>query len=259
MIGTRVADVFGTGGHYATKSGFIASLECELEGIRNPTVSVYGFVGKKDGSLRNNGYEYVSDVGRDREALLETFKGLHRSLTFFEKEDPFSHRTSTHVHVNVSPMDIAHVKNMLLLYALFEEFFFSMVKPYRRDNIHCVPLTDTYLPKDYGKPFDTLVGKWSKYTAFNIKPVGQFGSVEFRHLHGTGDAEELNTWLHVLENLWKLCQKVKINQDTIADPGTRTEWFDLLFFPSSSVMSLRGSMPNIIRNSLIDVKFSTII
>jgi hypothetical protein len=253
-----VAEIFGTGGHYATQRTFLASLECELEGLRTHPSMVGNFAGKKDGSLRNCGYEYVTVEARSRQVLMEDFTNLHKNLAFIEKEDPFSHRTSTHVHVNVSPLSVDHVKNMLLLYALFEEFFFSMVKPFRRDNIHCVPLTDTYLPKDYGKPLDSLVGKWSKYTAFNIKPIQQFGSIEFRHLHGTGDAEEVNTWLHVLENLWKLCQKVEINQTTIADAAVRAEWFDLLFFPSPSVMSLRGSMANIIRNSLIDVKFSTI-
>jgi hypothetical protein len=254
-----VHEVFGSGSDgYAAATGFLASLECELEALRNPPSVVGSFAGKKDGSLRNNGYEYVSSYAQSRENLVKSFEHLHKNLTFYDKHDPYSHRTSTHVHVNVCSLKVSHVKNMLLLYALFEEFFFAMVKPYRRDNIHCVLLTDTYLPKDYGKTLPWLVEKWHKYTALNLKPVANFGSVEFRHLHGTGDVVEVDTWLHVLENLWKLCQKVEVDSRAIADPAQRSEWFDLLFFPSASAMALKGVMPNIIKNSLIDVKFSTI-
>lgn len=254
-----VAQLFGCGGvTYASAKEFLASLECELEGVRNPNVTTDNFTVKKDGSLRGHGYEFITNAACSREHLMENFRNLHKNLTFFEKEDPFSHRTSTHVHINVASLKLVHVKNMVMLYALFEELFFSMVKPFRRDNIHCVPLTDTYLPKDYGKTLDNLLTVWSKYTALNVKPVASFGSVEFRHMHGTGNTEEMNTWLHVLENLWKLCQKVEITQQTISDPKIREEWFDLLFFPSPSVMALRSSLPNIIKNSLIDVKFSTL-
>lgn len=253
---SRVCDQYGHGGDYATARTFRASLECEIEALQGAPGIVGNFMGKKDGSLRNNGYEYVTSVARSREELVMEFKTLHAYLKFI-KGDPFSHRTSTHVHVNVSSLKMSHVRNMLLLYSLYEEFFFSMVKPNRRDNIHCVPLTDTYFPKNYGKTLPYIVESWSKYTAFNLKPVQNFGSVEFRHLHGTGNAAEVDTWLHVLENLWKLCQKVEINEKTITDPVQRMEWFDLMFFPSASVMALRNSVPSITRGTLIDVKFST--
>lgn len=251
-----VSEVYGSGHVYSKASSFLASLECELESLRAAPGCVGNFAGKKDGSLRNHGFEYVTQTARGREELVRDFKFLHQNLTFYEKHDPFSHRTSTHVHVNVSSLKMDHVYNMLLLYHLFEEFFFCMVKPARRDNIHCVLLQDTYLPRDYNKGLDYLLSTWSKYTAFNLKPVTSFGSVEFRHMHGTGDAEEINTWLHVLENLWKLCQKVQVNPETIMSGAHRRDWFDLLFFPSAKVMALQSSMPNIIKNALIDVKFA---
>lgn len=253
-----ICDQYGVGGSYSRCDEFLASLECELEALRHCPGVVGNFAGKKDGSLRNNGFEYVSIVAKSRRDTVEAFKHLHENITFYDKHDPFSPRTSTHVHINVSSLQVDHVKNMVLLYALFEEFFFSLVKPYRRENIHCVPLTDTYLPSRYNRSLDVLIGGWSKYTAFNLVPAASFGSVEFRHMHGTGNVEEVDRWLHVIENLWKLCQKVSINVETLSDPKYRNEWFDLIFFPAPSAMALKNSMPNIIKNSLIDVKFSTI-
>jgi hypothetical protein len=254
----KAYQVFGTGQEYGNATEFLASLECELEGLKQAPAVIAGFQGKPDHSLRNNGFEYVSIKANPRDVVVKNFRELHNNLAFHEKQDPFHPRTSTHVHVNVSNLTIKDIRKMMLLYALFEEFFFKMVKPNRRDNIHCVPLTETYLPKDYHKSLEWLLGRWHKYTAFNMKPIVNFGSIEFRHLHGTGDAEEVNTWLHVIENLWKLCQRVEVDQATLMDKSQIESWFDLIFFPSEKIMTLRSSMHNIIRNNLIDVKFSTL-
>lgn len=251
---TTPAHVYGCTKYYLVK-GFHCSLECELEDVRDP--SNHGnWTVKKDGSLRNHGYEYISVLPLTREQMIESFTDLHKWLTFYGKDNPFSSRTSTHVHVNVQGVEMEHIKNMLFLYALFEPFFFMLVKPERRDNIHCVTLTDTYLPKDYGKAIEQIISGWHKYTALNLTPVVGFGSVEFRHLHGTKDVAEVATWLHVLENLWKLCQKVTINPTTLCSKTERETWFDTLFFPSPQVMEMRSSMDNIIGNTLIDVKLA---
>lgn len=242
---------------YAKATGFLASLECELEGVRNP--QHHGnFRCDTDGSLRNNGYEFITKEGRSRLDLVEEFSDLHKSLTFYDKIDPFSERTSTHVHINVVNNEMQHVRNMVLLYALFEELFFSMVKPVRRDNIHCVPLTETYLPSIYKAPIETLHVKWHKYTALNIKRLSDLGTLEFRHLHGTGNAAEVSVWLHVLENLWKLSQRVVIDEESLSNKQLLQEWFQLLFFPADRIMMLQHSLFDIIRNSLLDVKFSTL-
>ena len=256
---TKVYEEYGCGNAlYTGAVGFLASLECELEWVRNGGNNIGAFRCEKDGSLRNNGFEYISAVGKDRKALVEDFEFLHKNITFYAKEDPFSARTSTHVHVNVCTLEMEQVRNLVLLYALFEEFFFAMVKPVRRDNIHCVPLTETYLPNHYNKSAAALLPHWHKYTALNMKRVTDLGTLEFRHLHGTGDSKEVETWLHVLENLWKLCQRVDINEQTLSDKNAIQEWFELIFFPADRIIMLKPSLFDIIKNSLIDVKFSTI-
>jgi hypothetical protein len=105
---------------------------------------------------------------------------------------------------------------------------------------------------------DGLLSKWHKYTALNLKRMIDLGTVEFRHMHGTSDPAEIDVWLHVLENLWKVAQKVTINEESLSNREQIAEWFELIFFPSDKVMMLRASLFNIIQNSLIDVKFSTI-
>jgi hypothetical protein len=104
-----------------TEEDFVAGLECEIESVlKHPDHPHWQMV--NDGSLRNSGYEYLSKPMK-RKNLVESFKELHTRLKVKEEGDPFSYRTSTHVHVNVSSMAPSAVRNMVLLYALFEPCF----------------------------------------------------------------------------------------------------------------------------------------
>jgi hypothetical protein len=215
---------------------------------------VYGlcFRSRQDLSLRNHGFEYVSKPQPSKQ-FLENFKGLHKTLQL--GPDAFSPRTSTHVHVNVSSLTVEETRTLVLLYALYEECFFMMVKPERRDNIHCVPLTETHLPAIYKTELTKYVQKWSKYTALNLLRIPDLGTIEFRHMHGTNDAEEMKQWLDVLNNLWMLCQAVKITEKSLTEKNILL-WFEQVFKNVPAVFQIRSSLFEVIRNNLIDVKFS---
>lgn len=152
-----------------------------------------------DGSLRNNGVEFITKPLSFTESL-KTFDILHKGLTLGPQ--PFSSRTSIHVHVNMTNMSMAQLKHFLLTYALLEPVFFAAVKPERQHNIHCVPLNYTLLPSIYASPIQDIVKSWSKYSALNLIPLRTQGTVEFRHLHGTGDFEVYKRWLTLLCELW---------------------------------------------------------
>ena len=255
---TTVAQFYGSGGHLAIVSKFVAGMECEIEGLPSSKIQSFGhFACKEDHSLRNQGMEYVS-APLERDALLNQFIELQKWLKLDPKKNPFSERTSVHVHVNVSNMTMQQAKNMLMLYALYEELFFSMVKPERRANIHCVPLTETHLPGIYNKPMWLLRDRWSKYAAVNLMRMSDLGTIEFRHHHGSGDTEEITAWLKVLDNLWTLARQVVIDEESLSNPARVYAWFDAIFNPSPKTLMLGGQLHNIIQNSLIDVKFSVL-
>lgn len=197
---------------------FICGTEYEIEDIRSVALpgmnkTLYNqfnlnpghpqWVGKfglvHDGSLRNQGIEFIT-APLTYQGALEAFNVLHSSLGL--GPDPYTVRTSTHVHVNVASMDMTQIRHMLLIYALLEPVFFAQVKEYRKHNIHCVPLNYTILPTLYSRPLPDLVKSWSKYSALNLMPVKTQGTVEFRHLHGTGDIGEYSKWLTMLKSLW---------------------------------------------------------
>jgi len=195
----------------ATANQFICGTEYEIEdvlkvgfpdfNIGNEEVWWMDDLGAiKDGSLRNNGVEFVTKPVSYVRAL-ELFDYLHNNL----KLGPYAytHRTSTHVHVNVASLTREQLKHLVLLYALFEPVFFKYAGDARKHNIHCVPLGHTLLPKHYSSSVTSLIETWSKYTAFNLKPVKSLGTVEFRHLYGTGDKEVYQQWLTMLKELWE--------------------------------------------------------
>jgi hypothetical protein len=153
----------------------------------------------RDGSLRNNGCEIVTKPLSAENALKEVSNVHHKIVKFGPNR--FSARTSTHVHVNMLSFTMEQVRMFLLLYAASESYFFSYC-PDRAHNIHCVPLSQTMLPELFNCPIDTIISKWSKYTAFNMLPLNSLGTVEFRHLPGTNDLEVLQSWLEDISHLW---------------------------------------------------------
>lgn len=235
---------------------FVAGLECEIESVRSKT-NLAGFGATHDGSLRNEGIEFISQP-LPRETLLGAFKNLHAKIEYYNKDEAFSPRTSTHVHVNCRTLDDKQVKTMTLLYALFEEFFFTMVDDTRRGNIHCVPLTETVLTNYYGYDLNYMLSRWHKYTALNLLPLGKLGTVEFRHMQGTDNVDLMTEWLTTLDNLWTLCQKVQITQETLSNPDTLSDWFTQIFQASPKIMALKPCLGEMIQDSLIDVKFSLV-
>lgn len=228
-------------------------LECEIEGILDHGQAGHiGFNITNDGSLRNNGYEYITNAIQIPNAV-EMFTNLHAKLKT-KKGEKFSQRTSIHVHVNCAAYEESVVRNIIMLYALFEEAFFLLVDADRRENIHCVPLTETYLPSLYREGIPRLVERWHKYTALNIKPLSQYGTVEFRHMQGHDDPIILKEWLGSINCLFNVAQTCRINADFLKDDNLHTV-FDTIFGDTKlkdQWVLVRGMMVN----QIIDIKLA---
>jgi len=151
--------------------------EYEIENITSHGSAEEFLTIEQDGSLRNNGYEYITRP-HTLDDTLSGFTRLHETIG--HGPDAYTERTSIHVHVNCCNLTQLEVRNIVLLYALYEEAFFAMVSPARRDNIHCVALTETFLPSIYRTNCNTLLQRWHKYTALNLKPLSTQGTIELR-------------------------------------------------------------------------------
>lgn len=207
-------------------------VEIELENLRNYTRSSYkerrfvSILTEKDhwhvindGSLRNNGLEFVMMdlntsgplVGNDIIKALKHFRKVMDTYILEGHEPPIlSERTSLHIHVDVRDMKIEQINKLIILYSIFEKIFFKWSLPERYYNNYCRPIS---LHKDIKERLSKVLhlnsgcsspgehfkfAQANKYDGINIKPITSLGSVEFRIFRGTYDINDIIDWINLL-------------------------------------------------------------
>lgn len=184
---------------WTTMEGIIG-IEIEVENITNPVPLAAYWDHKADGSLRNNGAEFVSvplHIKQIQLALEHLFDTLNAS-----NNPDFSNRTSVHIHVNCRDLTQNQLYNFILLYAIFEKHFYQIAGTRRMNSIFCVPLFRTnQLHKIETVVYD-LNPDWHKYCGLNLLPLYAnsvtqgYGTIEFRHLYGTNNILEILNWIN---------------------------------------------------------------
>lgn len=187
----------------------------------------------EDGSLRNNGREFITPpirAYRVENAL---------NCLFTQQLNPdidFSERTSIHVHMNIRTLNLSQLRSLVLAYILLEKTLFTWVGPSRKDNIFCVPITDTMFGARLKKLINLKVLQisWSKYTALNLQPIYEKGTIEFRHMYGTKDIPTIIQWINFILCLKKFALRNDPEQVllTIANLNTNSQYkqfFDSVF------------------------------
>lgn len=199
----------------------LVGIEVEVENIKSePSIPKF-WMQEADGSLRNHGKEYKSvplEPEQAFSAIWMLWQVLYKAST--AKPD-FSWRTSIHVHVNAIEMDDDEFQNLLLLSLVFEEMMFHLVGSEREDSNFCAPLcrsilTDTLKGYFSGKTtLKSLFKTWNagggmdagsglyKYASVNLSRLGDLGTVEFRHLGGTGNMVLLFQWLALILQMYR--------------------------------------------------------
>lgn len=184
----------------------VVGMEVEVEMGRNraPTPHEEYWSLTDDGSLRNNGIEYVSkplfgkDIIKALDNLTEILPGSGYTI---------SERCGFHVHIDVSEMTTSQLLSFCCGYALIESAIYNYVGNDRRENIYCLPLSATgniipFLNSiKYGRnntEIRTSIEQTCKYSGFNILPVLYQGSVEFRHHRGTISKEAIIRWINII-------------------------------------------------------------
>lgn len=162
-------------------------VEVELENIRDWNMRSDYWVLKEDGSLRNNGCEFVF---RGPTGGKDLYNALCELDDFLSNGDPDGNwRCSTHMHLDVRDMDVKQLKTLILAYLVAEKALFRLSAMHRYTNNFCAAigfaqdqlqiLSGAWGSTDIGQFWQNL-GGWNKYSALNLIPMHNFGSVEFR-------------------------------------------------------------------------------
>lgn len=192
-------------------NGGVIGFEMEVEGMNLPS-SIKGsfWSAKKDGSLRGEALEYVLRKPVMPDVFEKALSILNKQLNTEDTKLDFSFRTSNHVHVNVSDMEIPHLLNMIYIYFLVEDMFIKYAGDSRKGNRFCLRM------RDAEGIVDTVLRTFTdniparimrlkmdevKYAAINLAAISSYSSLEFRALRGTNDPEIILPWVKALANL----------------------------------------------------------
>ncbi len=189
----------------------VIGLELETENCNTMTAKDYTKIANAhnfdlatDGSLRGAAYEFISRPMRTDNCLMaldEFFKAMKFGDT------NYSDRCSVHVHVNCTDMEMEQISSLALLYTVIEEIMFEYVGAARNTNIYCIPWNQCRQHLDLINKFladpSSSLKRWNKYTALNLLPLANIGTVEFRQMHGTADMKKLSLWINLIGSLFK--------------------------------------------------------
>lgn len=189
-------------------------MELEIERV-DSDMAVDGMRVTTDGSLRNNGLEFITQPMN----LLNLAACLTR---FFNKtefnDDNYSERTSIHVHTNCNDLTPPQVASVCVLYQVFEKVLFSFIGDDRESNIFCVPWSETTVSyQTVTRMVECRMERlrdWYKYTALNLAPLLTFGTVEWRHMAGTYDLPRILLWCQLIGSIFAYARKYT-NEDVL--------------------------------------------
>jgi hypothetical protein len=181
----------------------------------------------EDGSLRNNGREYVSVPVKAKylEVLLTDF---FKSCQITDRN--YSDRTSTHIHVNVQDYTQDQLAALAMIYQVFERLLLNFVGEERANNIFCVPWCQANITTNLAQVIKSgnyrNLRQWSKYTALNLLAVTQKGTVEYRHLYGTCDVKVILTWVNIISSMHEYARVNKLEdiEKMIVDLNTSSAY-----------------------------------
>ena len=186
-------------------------IEVEVENLPDAPGASPFWALTDDGSLRNYGREYISRPirGTQIEYALKLLFGRLKAYDY-----KFTPRCSIHVHCNARTMTPAQLHNMMLIYLIFEKVLFKFVGQDREKNIHCVPIGDSSILNRLSDIIFARAspGDWMKYTAVNLVPLNEKGTIEFRHMHGTDDIGKIMAWINIILKMKLYAYKTDVEQ-----------------------------------------------
>jgi len=180
-------------------------VEIEVEGDDLPLNILSNYwKDEEDNSLRG-GREYVlkkpisiAVLPKALSSLGELFKECGSSLNF-------SHRTSVHVHINVSQMEVSDLKKFVFLAYLLDTALAEIGGREIKGNRFALRLKDAqgiyFILKEFFETGRIPNQNEAKYSSINLCPIGSYGSVEFRSMRGTFDYGVLTHWCELLVNI----------------------------------------------------------
>lgn len=221
-------------------------IEIEVEKIQSPGTNFIFWDVDTDNSLKISGLEFISKplAGRCIDYALAEFANEIKDQSCL-----WSHRTSIHVHNNVSNLTEDQLSAFVVCYAALEALFFSLVEDHRKGSPYCYHLTDT-------DPRRLVFGDYdSKYCAFNVgNCLREHNTIEFRHMQGTQDMKQIRRWIQLIVKLHSYINRTDpaevIKRVLRLNTAQDYSAFVLEVFKSSAVLFRNLDLPRVMESGV---------
>lgn len=178
----------------------------------------------RDGSLRGEfAREFVLARPCKIEGVRPMLEGLFKAIECKRSAVANSNRCSTHVHLNIQGLKINEITAFICLWTLFEDALIDWCGEERKSNHFTLSSKESQATLDAWESFlrygQQPADRHLKYSALNVLPIWNLGSVEVRCGGAADDAEKPILWATFLHNLLQQAKDVysnilSIGQDT---------------------------------------------
>lgn len=207
-MNNTIAEIFRLG--KPNNEGHNFGVEIELENITRHE-RVVGWEQEHDGSLRDNGREFIFNGAADLEKSKKRLEVLHNHFEKLGIKPKASNLTSTHIHIDVRLMT---VKELLSFVACLMVVELDLAIASGEDRLHNYfalttsesdhrlrDLMDVKTDEDFVKFVKLQNDKDVRYCGINFNSIKRHGSLEVRYLGGQADPRNVYPWLEFYKNL----------------------------------------------------------
>jgi hypothetical protein len=202
---SRIAD---HNGHHNYPERQRFGIEVELENVGYFT-NIPEWDDKPDGSLRDNGMEFITPPVGYEEAR-KAIDVLWREK--YNRGWIGSPRCGIHVHAEVNGRTKVELMALITSYILAEPLIYAFCGAAREENIYCVPwyrapndIRHVVMASKSRVSFCGHLGNTCKYSGFYLEPVYRFGTVEFRMAPVFETADRMKEFLSIVDSLVTYC------------------------------------------------------
>ena len=179
--------------------------DCPLSEFESSSMEKY-WEGVMDGSLKFNGAELRFKKALNGDDVLLALEELDKWV-MNRKTLPYveGNRGSTHVHINISDMNMVGLYNFVLLSYLCEPLLMSKCTADRNNNSFSMTSSRTkdqmHILREISKGNLNFGSDYYKYRAIGLNSMYSKGSLEFRMFHASYDKEEVLSWINLIQEI----------------------------------------------------------
>lgn len=187
---------------------------------------------KGDGSLVN-GWEYVLSAPLKGQGLTDAIHKLYSGGTNVRR----TYTGSTHIHINMlDGVDMDALRAMVLLAYAFESLLYYVGDNTRQwcgyaNRLISAPaevLESIIVPTASNSLFRNSVDRAGRYYGLNLQALQRYGTVEFRYFPTAESAEELISWVKLVQSFKKAALEVGSIEALINTLSTKEGYNDFV-------------------------------